>query len=172
MAAAWQQQNGYLGYGIELACYYLFFYLYYLSSNSLQDGKISMGEQCGLNLISFTTGMAWLGEFGLAIWVRNQHFQNHHRHRHQYYLNHQRDNVAHWAHHLGQIGYCCDQPIWQWYCHHAFFQALISKLVSCPTLWSQYLSLWYCNSRLTLIGISEKCNQSKSAFFTSLNWLP
>jgi len=35
---------------------------------ALKDGKISMGEQCGLNLISFTTGMAWLGEFGLAIW--------------------------------------------------------------------------------------------------------
>ena len=34
------------------------------------------------------------------------------------------------------------------------------------------MSLWYCNSRLTLIGSSEKCSQSKSAFFTSLNWLP
>ena len=69
-----------------------------------------MGEQCGLNLISFTTGMAWLGEFGLAIWVRNHHFQNHHTHRHhrqfyQYYQNHQRDNVAHGADHLGYIGF-------------------------------------------------------------------
>ena len=52
------------------------------------------------------------------------------------------------------------------------FQALLSKLVSCTSLWSQYLSLWYCNSRLTLMGSSEKCSQSKSAFFTSLNWLP
>ena len=52
------------------------------------------------------------------------------------------------------------------------FQALLSKLVSCTSLWSQYLSLWYCNSRLTLMGSSEKCSQSKSAFFTSLNWPP
>ena len=52
------------------------------------------------------------------------------------------------------------------------FQALLSKLVSCPSLWSQYLSLWYCNSRLTLMGSSEKCSHSKSAFFTSLSWPP
>ena len=52
------------------------------------------------------------------------------------------------------------------------FQALLSKLVSCTSLWSQYLSLWYCNSRLTLMGSSEQCSQSKSAFLTSLNWLP
>jgi hypothetical protein len=35
---------------------------------AMKDGKISCGEQCGLNLLSFITGMMWLGDLGLAIW--------------------------------------------------------------------------------------------------------
>ena len=38
-------------------------------SNSFQDGKITIGEKCGLNFLSFITGMMWLGDLGLAIWV-------------------------------------------------------------------------------------------------------
>ena len=34
-----------------------------------QDGKVTCGEQCGLNFLSFITGMMWLGDLGLAIWV-------------------------------------------------------------------------------------------------------
>ena len=54
------------------------------------------------------------------------------------------------------------------------FQALLSKLVSCLSLWSQYLSLWHCNSRLTLIGSSEKCAISQNLHFLLhwTGWLP
>jgi len=33
-----------------------------------QDGKVTFGEQCGLNFLSFVTGMMWLADLGLAIW--------------------------------------------------------------------------------------------------------
>merc|ERR1712228_441578 len=35
---------------------------------AMKDGKITIGEKCGLNFLSFITGMMWLGDLGLAIW--------------------------------------------------------------------------------------------------------
>jgi len=35
---------------------------------AMKDGKVTCGEQCGLNFLSFITGMMWLGDLGLAIW--------------------------------------------------------------------------------------------------------
>jgi len=35
---------------------------------AMKDGKVTFGEQCGLNFLSFITGMMWLGDLGLAIW--------------------------------------------------------------------------------------------------------
>jgi hypothetical protein len=35
---------------------------------AMKDGKVTVGEQCGINLISFITGMMWLADLGLAIW--------------------------------------------------------------------------------------------------------